>query len=140
MLKGTHPDRQGLTVTNGGAKSMGKKVLIVDDAKVIRDILKDIFTAMGHIVVGEATTGKEALEMYDRLKPDLVTMDIVMPELNGIQTLKQIMEKDSNANIIVISALGHESLVMEALKIGAKDFIVKPFKKEEVVKVVSKYI
>lgn len=118
---------------------MGKKVLIADDAKVMRDILKDIFMSMGHTVIGEAVTGKEAISKYKELKPDIMTMDIVMPEMNGIQAVKEIIAFDPNAIIIVVSALGHESLVMEALKSGAKDFIVKPFKKEDIANAIEKY-
>ena len=125
-------ERVGDTVT--------KTVLIADDAKVMRDILKDIFNSLGLNVVGEATTGKEAVEMAKQLKPDIITMDIVMPELNGIQALKEIIASNPDVVIIVVSALGHESLVMEALKNGAKDFVVKPFKKEDIVKALQKYL
>ena len=120
--------------------TVAKTVLIADDAKVMRDILKDILTSMGLTVIGEAATGKEAVEMAKQLKPDIITMDIVMPELNGIQALKEIIASNPDVIIIVVSALGHESLVMEALKNGAKDFVVKPFKKEDIVKAVEKYI
>jgi two-component system chemotaxis response regulator CheY len=119
---------------------MGAKVLIVDDALFMRNMLRNIFSESGFDIVGEAQNGNEAIEMYQRLKPDLVTMDIVMPEKNGIEALKEIMAADGTARIVICSALGQESLIMEALEAGARDFIVKPFKPPKVIEVAQKVL
>lgn len=119
---------------------MGAKVLIVDDALFMRNMLRNIFSESGFDIVGEAQNGNEAIEMYQRLKPDLVTMDIVMPEKNGIEALKEIMVADSGARVVICSALGQESLIMEALEAGARDFIVKPFKPPKVIEVAQKVL
>jgi len=119
---------------------MGAKVLIVDDALFMRNMLRNIFSESGFDIVGEAQNGNEAIEMYRQLRPDLVTMDIVMPEKNGIEALKEIMSADSSARIIICSALGQESLIMEALEAGARDFIVKPFKPPKVIEVAQKVL
>jgi len=119
---------------------MGAKVLIVDDALFMRNMLRNIFSESGFDIVGEAQNGNEAIEMYQRLKPDLVTMDIVMPEKNGIEALKEIMAADGAARIVICSALGQESLIMEALEAGARDFIVKPFKPPKVIEVAQKVL
>lgn len=111
------------------------KVLIVDDAVFMRNMIKDIFSADEFEVVGEAGNGVEAVEKFKELKPDLVTMDIVMPLKSGIEAVKEIVAFDRNARIIMCSALGQDSLIMEAIEAGAKDFIVKPFKAEKVVEV-----
>jgi two-component system chemotaxis response regulator CheY len=117
---------------------MGLKVLIVDDALFMRNMLKDIFLRAGHQVVGEATNGVEAVEQYRELRPDLVTMDIVMPLKSGIEALQDIAAEDPEACIIMCSALGQDSLVIEAVQAGARDFIVKPFKEERVLDVVRR--
>jgi two-component system chemotaxis response regulator CheY len=119
---------------------MGARVLIVDDALFMRNMLRNIFSESGFDIVGEAQNGNEAIEMYQQLKPDLVTMDIVMPEKNGIEALKQIMSVDSGAKIVICSALGQETLIMEALEAGARDFIVKPFKPPKVIEVAQKVL
>ena len=119
---------------------MGAKVLIVDDALFMRNMLRNIFSESGFDIVGEAQNGNEAIEMYQQLKPDLVTMDIVMPEKNGIEALKEIMAADGTARIVICSALGQESLIMEALEAGARDFIVKPFKPPKVIEVAQKVL
>jgi two-component system chemotaxis response regulator CheY len=119
---------------------MGAKVLIVDDALFMRNMLRNIFSESGFDIVGEAQNGNEAIEMYRGLKPDLVTMDIVMPEKNGIEALKEIMAADGGARIVICSALGQESLIMEALEAGARDFIVKPFKPPKVIEVAQKVL
>lgn len=113
-------------------------ILIVDDAKFIRLLLKDILSANGHNIVGEATDGSEAIMLYEQFKPDLVTMDIVMPQVSGVEAVKAIMAKDPNAKIIMISSMGQNSLVMESILEGAKDFIVKPFDEMTVIEVVNK--
>src|SRR6476646_794317 len=118
---------------------MGKtRVLIVDDAIFMRNMIKDIFADDQFEIVGEAANGVEAVEKYKELAPDLVTMDIVMPFKSGIEATREILALDKNALIIMCSALGQESLVMEAIEAGAADFVVKPFKPEDVQRVVQK--
>lgn len=114
------------------------KILIIDDSAFMRMMLKDILGNNGHEIAGEAENGKEAVEKYSQLKPDLVAMDIVMPEVTGIEAVKEIIKKDPKASIVMISALGQEAMVREALEAGAKDFIVKPFQKEKVVEAVNR--
>jgi two-component system chemotaxis response regulator CheY len=113
-------------------------ILIVDDAAFMRMMIKDILTKNGHAVVGEAKTGKEAVDMYFSLKPDLVTMDITMPEMNGIEAVKEIRSKDPAAKIIMCSAMGQQAMVIDAIQAGAKDFIVKPFQPARVLDAVGK--
>jgi two-component system chemotaxis response regulator CheY len=119
---------------------MSKRVLIVDDAIFMRNMIRDIFASGGFTVVGEAANGLEAVEKYKDLKPDLTTMDIVMPFKSGIEATREIVKFDGNALIVMCSALGQESLVMEAIEAGASDFIVKPFKAEDVLAVVKKVL
>lgn len=116
------------------------RVLIVDDAIFMRNMLKDIFSGDDFEVVGEAANGVEAVEKYNELKPDLTTMDIVMPFKSGIEATKEILAADKDAVIVMCSALGQESLVMEAIEAGAADFVVKPFKSEDVQRVVQKVL
>ncbi len=117
---------------------MAKRVLIVDDAAFMRMLLKDIITKAGYEVVGEAANGVEAVEKYKELKPDVVTMDITMPEMNGIDAIKKIREFAPDAKIIVCSAMGQQAMVVEAIQAGAKDFIVKPFQHSRVVEALQK--
>jgi two-component system chemotaxis response regulator CheY len=117
---------------------MATRVLIVDDAVFMRQNIKEIFASQGFEIAGEASNGVEAVEKYKDLKPDLITMDIVMPYKNGIQASREILAADPNAVIVICSALGHESLVTEAIEAGATDFIVKPFRAENVMQVVKK--
>ncbi len=124
---------------------MAIKVLIVDDAMFMRNMIGDIFEGkkfdgQEFKVVAEAENGIEAVEKYQEHSPDIVTMDIVMPEMTGIEALKEIMKIDNKANIVMCSALGQDSLVMEALDSGAKDFIVKPFQPEKVLDVVLRIL
>ncbi|MBO8159360.1 response regulator [Thermosyntropha sp.] len=119
---------------------MGKKVLIVDDAAFMRMMIKDILTKNGYEVVGEAENGQVAVEKYQELKPDLVTMDITMPEMDGIAAVKAIKAIDPDAKIIMCSAMGQQSMVIDAIQAGAKDFIVKPFQPERVLEAVNKAI
>jgi two-component system, chemotaxis family, chemotaxis protein CheY len=119
---------------------MPKRVLIVDDAIFMRNMIRDIFSGGGFEVCGEASNGLEAVEKYRDLKPDLTTMDIVMPFKSGIEATREIMKADGKAVIVMCSALGQESLVMEAIEAGASDFIVKPFKSEDVLSVVKKVL
>lgn len=117
---------------------MPLRVMIVDDALFMRNMLKDIFTRAGHEVVAEAEDGQQALERYQEIKPDLVTMDIVMPKRSGIEALRDIMALDAKACIVMVSALGQDSLVLEAVESGARDFIVKPFKEDKVLDVIRR--
>ncbi|NLW60143.1 MAG: response regulator [Firmicutes bacterium] len=116
---------------------MMKKVLIVDDAAFMRMSLKKIMVENGFEVIGEAENGKEAVTKYNELQPDIVTLDITMPEMDGITALKAIMKIDPEANVVIVSAMGQESYVREAVMAGAKNFIVKPFNKEHVIKVLN---
>lgn len=117
---------------------MTKRVLIVDDAIFMRMKLKDILEKGGFEVVGESQNGLEAIESYKAEKPDLVTMDITMPEMDGVTALKEIMTIDPNAKVIMCSAMGQQTMVMEAIQSGALDFIVKPFDNERVLKSLNK--
>lgn len=117
-----------------------KNILIVDDAAFMRSMLKGILTSNGYTVVGEGQDGNDALAKYKELKPDLVTMDITMPNKNGLEALQSIMDFDKNAKVIMCTAMGQQSMVMDAIKIGAKDFIVKPFKAEKVVESIQRIL
>ena len=117
---------------------MTMRVLVVDDALYMRSMIRDILTNSGRFeVVGEAANGREAVERFQELRPDLVTMDIVMPELDGIEATREILGRNPGAVIVMVSALGQEALVIESISAGAKDFIVKPFTSEKVLKVVD---
>lgn len=118
-----------------------KKILVVDDAAFTRNMLKKIINNTDYAeVVGEAGNGNIALDLYKKLKPDLVTMDLVMPEKGGIEATEDLISLDKSALIVVVSALGQEALVLEAAKKGAKDFIQKPFKKEQVLDVMKRIL
>jgi two-component system chemotaxis response regulator CheY len=114
--------------------------MIVDDALFMRTMLKDIFLDGGWQVVAEADDGEQAVQEYSRLKPDIVTMDVVMPEVGGIDALKRILRIDAEAKIVVCSALGQKNLIIDAIQAGARDFIVKPFKKEQVLDVLERVL
>ncbi len=119
------------------------KVLVVDDALFMRKMLSDILKKEGFEVVGEADNGKDAIEKYKELKPDLVTMDIVMPkmeEIDGIAAVREIVKLDPQAKIIMVSAMGQHALVVEAIQAGAKDFIVKPFQPSRVVEAIRRVL
>lgn len=116
------------------------KVLVVDDAIFMRRMLTDILKEGGHEVVAEAANGKEASEQYKKAKPDLVTMDIIMPEMGGIEAVKEIVSQDKNARILMVSAMGQQQLVVEAIQAGAKDFIVKPFESSRVLSAVDRLL
>jgi two-component system chemotaxis response regulator CheY len=123
------------------SKNSKKKVLVVDDAAFTRNMLKKIINKLDYTeVIGEASNGNEAIEQYKKLDPDLVTMDLVMPEKGGIETIEDLLKIDKNALIVVVSALGQEALVLEAAKKGAKDFIQKPFKNEQVLEVMDRIL
>lgn len=108
------------------------KIMVVDDAAFMRMMLSNMLTKMGHEIVAEADNGKAAIEAYGKNKPDIVTMDITMPHMNGIDAVKGIMAVDPAAKIVMVSAMGQKEMVIEAVKAGAKDFIVKPFKEDAV--------
>ncbi len=116
----------------------GRKVLVVDDAAFMREMIKEIIIKNDFEVVGEAADGEEAVKKYKALKPDLVLMDITMPQMDGITALKEIKKEDSNAVVIMCSAMGQELMVVEAIQGGAKNFIVKPFKAEQLVAAMEK--
>ena len=119
---------------------MAKNILICDDAAFMRMMIKDILTKTGYNIAGEAENGLKAVEKYNETKPDLVLMDITMPEMDGIQALKKIKEADANACVIMCSAMGQQAMVIEAIQSGAKDFIVKPFQAERVLEAVKKVV
>ncbi|MBO5951762.1 MAG: response regulator [Bacteroidaceae bacterium] len=119
---------------------MAKNILICDDAAFMRMMIKDILTKNGYNVAGEAENGAKAVEKYNELKPDLVLMDITMPEMDGIQALKNIKAADSNAMVIMCSAMGQQAMVIESIQAGAKDFIVKPFQADRVLEAVKKVV
>ncbi len=108
------------------------KILVTDDAAFMRMQLKDILTKLGHEVVGEAENGEVSIRKYEELRPDLVTMDMTMPEMNGIEAVKAIKKNHPDAMIIMCSAMGQQSMVLEAIQAGAKDFLIKPFTKERI--------
>lgn len=117
---------------------MAYKVMVVDDAAFMRMMLKDILSKNGYEVVGEAENGQVALEKFKELHPDLVTMDITMPELDGISAVKAIKKIETNARIVMCSAMGQQAMVIDAIQAGARDFIVKPFQPERVLEAVQK--
>ena len=119
---------------------MAKNILICDDAAFMRMMIKDILSKNGYNVAGEAENGAKAVEKYNELKPDLVLMDITMPEMDGIQALKKIKETDPSALVIMCSAMGQQAMVIESIQAGAKDFIVKPFQADRVLEAVKKVI
>ena len=119
---------------------MAKNILICDDAAFMRMLIKDILTKNGYNIVGEAENGAKAVEKYAELKPDLVLMDITMPEMDGIEALKKIKAADANASIIMCSAMGQQAMVIESIQSGAKDFIVKPFQADRVLEAVQKVV
>ena len=116
------------------------KVMICDDAAFMRMMIKDILTKNGYEIAAEAENGQKAVEKYPEVKPDLVLMDITMPEMDGIQALKKIKEMDPAAKVIMCSAMGQQAMVIEAIQSGAKDFIVKPFQAERVLEAVKKVV
>ncbi len=108
---------------------MDKTLLVIDDAAVVREKIKDIACAAGWEIVGEANNGKDAVRMYAEFRPTAVTLDLVMPEFDGIYALREILEMDADAKVVVISALGQKNVLKDAFKLGAADFIIKPFDK-----------
>lgn len=120
---------------------MNTRVLIVDDALFMRSMIKDILTTSGRYeVVGEAANGREAIEKFQQIQPEVLTMDIVMPVMDGIEATREILKLDPGVKIVMCSALGQEPLVIESIAVGAKDFIVKPFTPEKVLKVLDQIV
>ena len=119
---------------------MAKGILLVDDAAFMRMMLKDILVKNGYEVLGEAENGLKAVEKYKELNPDLVIMDITMPEMDGIDAVKEIKKINASAAVIMCSAMGQQSMVIEAIQSGAKDFIVKPFQADRIIEAVRKVI
>jgi len=119
---------------------MGQTVLVCDDAIFMRTMISDILTQAGYEVVGEAESGTQAVEKYRALKPDLVTMDIVMPDMSGIEAVREICREDPDARILMCSAMGQQALVVEAIQAGAKDFVVKPFQPSRVLEAVQRLL
>jgi len=117
---------------------MANRILIVDDAAFMRMMIRDILTKNGYEVCGEANDGAQAIEKYKELKPDLITMDITMPEMDGIQALKEIKKIEPGAKVIMCSAMGQQAMVIDAIQAGAKDFIVKPFQADRVIEAIKK--
>ena len=114
------------------------RILIVDDAAFMRNNLKHILIEAGHEVADKAVDGVDAVTKYSEVKPDLVTMDITMPNMDGIEALKQITASDPASRVVMCSAMGQESLVVEAITSGARDFVVKPFQDERVIEAIGK--
>jgi two-component system chemotaxis response regulator CheY len=119
---------------------VGQRVLVCDDAIFMRTMIGDILTSAGYEVIGEAETGLQAIERYRDLRPDLVTMDIVMPDMGGIDAVREIVKEDPNAKILMCSAMGQQALVVEAIQAGAKDFVVKPFQPSRVLEAVQRVL
>ena len=113
------------------------KILVVDDAAFMRKVIRDTLTKNGYTDITEAVDGKDAVEKYFEIHPDLVLMDITMPNMDGLEALKAIRAKDGNANVVMCSAMGQEAMVVEAVQAGIKDFIVKPFKDDRLMKTVN---
>jgi two-component system chemotaxis response regulator CheY len=117
-----------------------KKIMVVDDAGFIRLMLSDMLISVGFDVVAAATNGIEAVQLYKRYQPDLVTMDITMPDMDGLEALGEIMKINPKAKVIMCSAMGQQRMVIDAIRVGAKDFIVKPFQKDRVVEAINRVL
>jgi two-component system chemotaxis response regulator CheY len=127
-----------MTRTIKGGNLVSANILIVDDAAFMRMMVKDILTKNGFTVIGEAENGAVAVEKYMELTPDLVIMDITMPEMDGLQAVREIKKRDAKARVVMCSAMGQQAMVIDAIQSGAKDFIVKPFQADRVVEAVTK--
>ncbi|MBI2711952.1 MAG: response regulator [Bdellovibrio sp.] len=117
---------------------MAKTVLVVDDIAFVRKTLTQILTDAQYQVVGEAADGNEAVNLFAKFKPDIVTMDLVMPNLSGIEATRKILRIDKNAKVVIISAMGQENLIMEAINVGVKDYILKPFVAEDIIRTLER--
>jgi two-component system chemotaxis response regulator CheY len=114
------------------------KILLVDDSKTSRKILRGILEDNGHTVIGDAANGAEGLEKYKELHPDITTMDITMPVMDGLEALKAIMEYDKNAKVVMVTAAGQKSKMVDALKYGASEFLAKPFEAAQIIEIINK--
>ena len=123
-----------------GALTDPKRVLIVDDARIIRNILRALMQKIGLKVVGEAVNGAEGIRMYEELRPDLVTMDITMPVVDGLTATRTILQSDPNAKIIMVTSVGQEAIMKEAIVMGARDFIVKPFNEDRITSAIRRVL
>ncbi len=119
---------------------MAKTLLIVDDAVIIRQIIKDAATEAGWTIAGEAANGEEAIQRYQELRPDAVTLDLVMPQYDGLYALRGILQRDPDAKVIVVSALDQKAILREAFKLGATDFVVKPFDKQALISTLAQLL
>jgi two-component system chemotaxis response regulator CheY len=119
---------------------VGQTVLVCDDAIFMRTMITDILSQAGYDIVGEAESGSQAVQRYRDLRPDLVTMDIVMPDMGGIEAVREIVKHDPDAKILMCSAMGQQALVVEAIQAGAKDFVVKPFQPSRVLEAVQRVL
>ena len=117
---------------------MGKRILIADDLSFIRMLQKEMLTEGGFQIVGEAANGREAVEKYRALAPDVVILDITMPEMNGLEAMRRILELDPEARVLICSAIGQQAVIVEAIQAGARDFIVKPFKPERLATAIAR--
>lgn len=118
---------------------MAHKILVVDDAMFMRTMIKNLLKSSSDFeVIGEAENGMEAIQKYKELQPDIVTLDITMPEMDGLEALKEIIQIDANAKVVICSAMGQQGMVLDAIKSGAKDFIVKPFQADRVIEALTK--
>jgi len=118
---------------------MGKTILLADDSMFMRMQIRDILTKMDHEVIGEASNGLEAVQLYEQLRPDVVLMDITMPEMDGIAALKEIKKINKDATVIMVSAMGQKAIMQEAKTAGSLDFIVKPFDEEYILRLLSSF-
>lgn len=116
------------------------RILIVDDSRTSRKILRSILEDAGHEVIGEAMDGQDGVNKYKELRPDLVTLDITMPVMDGLEALKCIREVDGNAKVIMVTAAGQQNKMIDAIKLGASEFVTKPFEPDEIVKMVNKLV
>lgn len=119
---------------------MAKRILICDDAQFMRTMLAEILEQAGFEVAGQAATGQEAVRLYGELQPDLVTMDIIMPDMGGIDAVREILRAHPDANVVMCSAMGQQNLVIEAIQAGARDFVVKPFQPSRVLEAVQRVL
>lgn len=115
-------------------------IIVVDDSLFMRQILKELITGMGHVIIGEAEDGYEAVLKYSELRPDMITMDINMPKMSGVTALKEILKIDPEAKVLICSALGQQSMITESIRAGAKDFVVKPIQDERVMEAIKKIL
>jgi Response regulator containing CheY-like receiver domain and AraC-type DNA-binding domain len=115
-------------------------ILIVDDSKTSRKVLKNILEADGHTIVGEAKDGEEGIELFKELRPEIITMDITMPVLDGLEALKKIIELDPKAKVVMVTAAGQKNKMLDAIKLGAAEFLAKPFEPEQITTVINKII